>query len=114
MMRNQLANGAAINKLGRNIISPSALAYFVNGKNVRMIQGRSGPRLPLETAQARVVRNEIGRQDLQSNQAIEARVARQKYFAHAARTQPLNDRVRANIATNVVHRIIPDQQARIL
>src|SRR5438876_10879468 len=105
-MRNQFADGAAINKLGRNIISPSALAYFVNGENVRMIQGRSGPSLPLETAQAHVVRNEIGRQDLQSNQAIEARVARQKDFAIAARTQTLHDRVGTNIDTHVVHMFI--------
>ncbi len=56
-----------------------------------MVQSRSGPRFSLKTAQARLVRSEVSRQNLQSDQPVEPRILGQINFAHAAGAESLEN-----------------------
>src|SRR2546425_3236318 len=57
---------------------------LVNGKDVRMIQGRSGPRLLLEATQSLFNPGKVAAQQFERHLATEARIMSQKDFTHAA------------------------------
>ncbi len=62
-------------------------AEFVNGYDIRMIEGGSRERFLLETAQAVFIMCDIFRQNFQRDFPPQTRVFRQKDFAHPARAE---------------------------
>jgi hypothetical protein len=67
----------------------------VDGADVRVIEGRCGPRLLLEALDADGVAGEIGRQDLQCDLPSEAQLRREPHLAHPSGTDERDDFVRA-------------------
>ena len=79
-----------------------------------MIQSRNSFRFSLKPTQARIIRSKVSRQYFQSDEAIKPGILRQIDFTHASATQPLDDRVRSNLVSNLVSHITADKYVRIL
>src|SRR5687767_6096621 len=71
---NQFADRLPINELGGNETCSLRLADFMNRKDIWMVKSRGRLRFPLKPAQPRIVRSEVGRQNLQRYQSTEPRV----------------------------------------
>src|SRR5688500_2060791 len=73
-----------IDVLGGDVVAPAVNADFVNGKDVWMIEVRSGRRFLLETMQAIFVGRELLAQNLDRHLATKLRIFRQIDFTHPA------------------------------
>ena len=69
------------------------LADVVDGADVGVIQRRRGPRLAAESGQRLGIVGEVGRQELQRDEALQPRVLGFVHDAHAAAAQLLDDAV---------------------
>jgi len=72
---------------------PSCYADVMDGADVGMIQGGSGPRLALESAQRFPVASQIVRQELEGDEATEPCVLRFVDHAHSAAAELRDDAV---------------------
>src|SRR5271157_4555463 len=88
-----MLKGNSIHELHDEEGASVLLADVMNGTDVRVIQGRGRPRLPLETAERlRVVSNFVG-QKLQGHETVQSDVLGLVNHAHSATTQLLDDAV---------------------
>src|SRR6266498_5489923 len=71
------------NELRRYEVPVPLRADLVNGKNIRMIQGRGGARLAFKAVQLRLVRRQPLWEKLERDFAPESLVSGQKHFAHS-------------------------------
>ena len=70
---------------------------FVNMSDVRMIQGGSGFGFLHKTRHAVLIRSNLGRQNLQSNFAIQFCIPREIHLAHSALAQFRADFITAQL-----------------
>src|SRR6266566_7406521 len=89
-----LAQCLTLQKLGDHIGRAFVLAKIVHRQNVRMIQRSRGLRLLLKAPQPLGIAGETHRQDLDRDLAVEPRVPRTIYLAHAASAGRRHDLVR--------------------
>ena len=71
------------------------LADVVNGKNVRMVQRRSGPRLLLEATEAIKISGECRRQNFNGDVSREPGIPRPIHLTHTPCTNGSEDFIRA-------------------
>ena len=68
-------------------LRPSALADLVDVRDVWMIERRGRSRFLFEAAHPILVRSDVGRQDFQSDFAIQTRVLREIDLTHTTRAE---------------------------
>ena len=90
----QLAQGRSLDQFHGHVRLGVRPTDLVDRDDVRVIQGRSGTRLPLEAVQALRVRRNLGRQHLQGDLAPEPRVPRPVHLSHPACANLAQDFVR--------------------
>ena len=86
-LREQRAHGRPVHQLHHDVVMLAGHAEVVDGHDVRVVEGGSGPCLPLQPRDARGVSSQRFRQRLQGDIAAQASVARAIDLAHAARGQ---------------------------
>lgn len=69
------------------------LLHFINRANVGVVQGGSGPCLPLKTAERPRVLSDFIRQKLESHEAVKADVLGLVNHAHSAMAQLFEDAI---------------------
>ena len=82
-----------VEELHRDVRPVVGLADFVNGANIRVIQGRSGPRLPAEALQRLGITSQILGQKLQRNKPPQLGVLGLIHDSHPAATELLDDAI---------------------
>src|SRR3984893_17337 len=90
---NLLAQGRTIDKLHGDEVHPVALADFMDGGDVRMIERRGGLCFLSEAPHAVLIRGEVSRQNLERNLAVKLGVLGEIDLAHATRTELGNDAI---------------------
>src|SRR6202795_4408875 len=80
----RLPQSLAVHELSSDELPPVYFTQFVNGQNVRMIQGRRRLRLLLKASQAVLVSGVISGQELESYLATKHFVLRKVDFSHSS------------------------------
>src|SRR6266851_3186220 len=91
LLMNLLAQSSAIDELHGDEVHTVALADFMDGSDVRMIERRRGLRFLFEAPYSILIRREVSRKNLQRDLAVQARVLGQIDFAHSPRTNVRDD-----------------------
>ena len=81
---NLLAQRLAVDELHRDEIHTLPLADLINVRNVRVVKRGSRLCFLFEPPHAIFVRSQFGRQDLQSDFAVQPRVFSKMHFTHSA------------------------------
>jgi hypothetical protein len=89
------AQSLAVNELHRDEVRAVFVADFVDGDDVRVVQGGGGRRLALEAAQSVFALREFGGEDFERGGTAQVRVLREIDFAHPARAELRADFVTA-------------------
>ena len=110
---NQLAHGLAFDQFHRDVVSGTIASEFVDGNDIGMIESGCRAGLLLEAPQAIAVSGESGRQNLDRNPAVQARILRPVHLAHPARAKEGDDLVgpepRARGESHFVNDYIPSE-----
>jgi hypothetical protein len=93
-----------LQQLHGNERSPIDLVDFIDGANVRVIQGRGCLGFPLETAEGLRIVGEFVRKELQGDVATELEVFRFIHYTHAPASDPAEDAVVRNRLANRLRR----------
>src|SRR5208337_3397478 len=88
-----MLKGSSIQEFHHEEGAAVLLADVINGADVGVIQGGSGPRLPLETCERLRVVSDFVRQKLQGHEPVQSDVLGLVNHAHSATTQLLDDAV---------------------
>jgi hypothetical protein len=84
-LMNLLAQGDAIDKLHRDEVHALALANFMDGCDVRMIERGRGLRFLFEAPHPILIGSQISGKNFQGNLAMQPRIFREIHLAHPAR-----------------------------
>src|SRR5438876_8480673 len=90
---NLLAQRSTIDKLHGDEVHTVALADFMDGGDVRMIERRRGLCFLSEAPHAVLIRGEVSRQNLERNSTIQIFILGEIDLTHATRTNFGNDAV---------------------
>src|SRR5208337_5543143 len=88
-----MLKGSSIQEFHHEEGAAVLLADVINGADVGVIQGGSGPRLPLETCERLRVVSDFVRQKLQGHEPVQADVLGLVNHAHSATAQLLDDAI---------------------
>ena len=93
----QLAQRLPLYQLHRDVVSGTVLSEFVDGNDIGVVEGRCRARFLLEAVQPIIVCGERGGQNLDRNNAVQARVPRPIHLAHPAGAQQLDNLIRSEL-----------------
>src|SRR5256886_16968049 len=99
MVANQFAQRLAVDMFHRDEVRAIVLADLIDMSNVRVVKRRRSFSFANEPLHSVAIRGHFGRQNLQSNLAIELRVMRQINFTHSARANLCADFVTSKAYT---------------
>ena len=89
----QLVQVGALDELGRDVEAVLVLSLFVDLDHVRRVEGRQHPCLTEKAGPERRLVRELGRQELQCDRSVEARLASLEHRPHAALADAGDDAV---------------------
>ncbi len=93
----QLAQRFPLYHFHRNVVSGTVLSEFVDGNDIRMVEGRRRACFLLETVQPVTISGECGGQNLDRNAAVKARIPSPVHLAHPAGAEQLDNLVRSEL-----------------
>src|SRR5260370_12734603 len=93
----QLAQRFPLYHFHRNVVSGTVLSEFVDGNDIRMVEGRRRACILLETVQPVAISGECGGQNLDRNAAVQARIPSPVHLAHPPGAEQLDNLVRSEL-----------------
>ncbi len=81
----------AVDEFGGYVSQVGYFAGFVDGENVWLVERRRDFRFLTKALHASFISDDVGRQDLQGDDAIEPRISREVNLAHTACAEMIED-----------------------